>query len=350
LKRLILRFALVALLVLLPVLFCVERQDLQLQREKNVNTVELPDTEHQQTEIQETTTTPKKKPIRTRKPAKPKSIRPHHEIRSIENLTGVVCPPQLGFQNSPELARGLLQLRDSLYWHGDFTLYKPWKLYIPPVEYRMKPRDLILPAALISVGAIASTTTKYRDILPVTRPNPQDQETPFDDIYQFFIAPSVFAFDAIGDEKHHPVDQFFVSCVSYGFMVVPVRFIKAHYERSRPYGGKHTFPSGHTATAFVGAHVIFKEFIETDPWIAWTGYAMGTLMAGARVHHNKHWVSDTMAGAGIAILSTELAYAAYFPVRNFLTEKVNQYFGQYIILSPVVQFDGSIGMSAAISF
>jgi len=343
------RLVIVALLALLPLPFCEERQSGELLRPKSAEIAEMPPDEQQLADIKEDT----KKKTKTGKPkiALPqKTVRPQVDIRQIENLEGVVRPPQLVFEDSPELADALETLRRNMQQQGAFTLYKPWRFYIPPVEYRLKPRDLILPTALITIGALASTTTKYRDILPITRPDPQDQKTPFDDIYQFFIAPSVFAFDAIGEEKHHPVDQFFVSVVSYGFMVVPVRVIKAHYERERPYGGKHTFPSGHTATAFVGSHVIFKEFIDTDPWIAWTGYAMGALMAGARVHHNKHWVSDTMAGAGIAILSTELAYAAYFPVRNFLTDKANRYFGKYLILSPVVQPGGGIGMAGGISF
>ncbi|GHT60973.1 hypothetical protein FACS189451_02040 [Bacteroidia bacterium] len=227
--------------------------------------------------------------------------------------------------------------------------YKVRRFYIPPVEYKLNPKDLIVPASLITIGILASHTDKFRDILPITRPNPQDRETPVDDIAQLVVAPSLFVFDALGDEKHHPVDQFLVTVLSYGMTVLPVRFIKNHYSSLRPYGGNNSFPSGHTATAFVGSHVIFKEFKDTNPWIAYSGYAMGVFVAGSRVAHDKHWVSDVMAGAGIAILSTELAYWLYFPVRNLITDKANDLFGKYIILSPIVHPD-ALGVNFSMNF
>jgi hypothetical protein len=221
---------------------------------------------------------------------------------------------------------------------GSFSnYYKVRRFYIPPVEYKLNPKDLIVPASLITIGALASHTDKFRDILPITRPHPRDRLTPFDDVAQLVVAPSLFIFDALGDEKHHPIDQFFLTALSYGITVLPTRYIKNHYNSPRPYGGNHSFPSGHTATAFVGSHVIYKEFKDSNPWIAYSGYAMGAFIAGSRVAHDKHWVSDVMAGAGIAMLSTELAYWIYFPIRNLITDKANKLFGNYILLSPIIQ-------------
>jgi hypothetical protein len=227
--------------------------------------------------------------------------------------------------------------------------YKVRRFYIPPVEYKLNPKDLIVPASLIAIGALASHTDKFRDILPVTRPNPRDRETPVDDIAQIAVAPSLFIFDALGNEKHHPIDQFFLTAISYGITVLPVRYIKNHYDSPRPYGGNNSFPSGHTATAFVGSHIIYKEFKDSNPWIAYSGYAMGIFVAGSRVAHDKHWVSDVMAGAGIAMLSTELAYWIYFPVRNLITDKANKLFGNYILLSPIIQ-PNTLGLNFSMSF
>jgi hypothetical protein len=221
---------------------------------------------------------------------------------------------------------------------GSFSsYYKVRRFYIPPVEYKLNPKDLIVPASLITIGALASHTDKFRNILPITRSHPKDRKTPVDDVAQLVVAPSLFIFDALGNEKHHPVDQFFLTALSYGITVFPTRYIKNHYTSPRPYGGNHSFPSGHTATAFVGSHIIYKEFKDSNPWIACSGYAMGVFVAGSRVAHDKHWVSDVMAGAGIAILSTELAYWIYFPIRNLITDKANKLFGNYLLLSPVIQ-------------
>jgi hypothetical protein len=233
---------------------------------------------------------------------------------------------------------------------GSFSdSYKVYRFYIPPVEYKLNPKDLIVPASLITIGALASHSEKFKDILPVNRPNPRDRETPVDNVAQFVAAPSLFVFDALGKEKHHPVDQFFITAISYGITVLPVRFIKNHYDSPRPYGGNNSFPSGHTAVAFVGSHMIYKEFKDSNPWIAYSGYAMGVFVAGGRVANDKHWVSDVMAGAGIAILATELAYWIYFPVRNLITDKANDLFGKYIILSPVIQ-SNTLGLNFSMTF
>jgi hypothetical protein len=56
-----------------------------------------------------------------------------------------------------------------------------------------------------------------------------------------------------------------------------------------------------------------------------------------------------MAGAGIAILSTELAYWIYFPVRNLITDKANDLFGKYIILVPTIQ-SNTLGFNFSMAF
>ncbi|MCM1078657.1 MAG: phosphatase PAP2 family protein [Bacteroidales bacterium] len=70
-----------------------------------------------------------------------------------------------------------------------------------------------------------------------------------------------------------------------------------------------SFPSGHAATAFAAATVIHKEYGMTrSPWFSVGGYAVATGTSVLRVAHNRHWVSDVMAGAGIGIMSAELGY------------------------------------------
>jgi hypothetical protein len=230
-----------------------------------------------------------------------------------------------------------------------FAGYHIRKFHIPPAAYKFNPKDLILPLSLITVGAIASNTDNFRDILPIERVNPQDRLTPFDDVFQHASVPALFVYDAIGQEKHHPVDQFFLAAMSYGIMVFPVRYIKGHYNSSRPYGGNHSFPSGHTASAFICSHIIYKEFKDSDPLLAYSGYSFGVITAGLRVAHDKHWVSDVVAGAGFAILATELAYFIYFPIRNLITDEANKLLGKYILLSPAIDAK-SAGLNVSIKF
>ena len=77
----------------------------------------------------------------------------------------------------------------------------------------------------------------------------------------------------------------------------------------RPDGAdNHSFPSGHTATAFMTATMLTKEYGHKSPWIGIGAYTAASATGIMRVVNNKHWLSDVMTGAGIGILSTELGY------------------------------------------
>ena len=70
----------------------------------------------------------------------------------------------------------------------------------------------------------------------------------------------------------------------------------------------YSFPSGHTATAFMTATMLNKEYGHKSPWIGIGAYSVATATGLMRMANNKHWLSDVLTGAGIGILSTELGY------------------------------------------
>lgn len=77
----------------------------------------------------------------------------------------------------------------------------------------------------------------------------------------------------------------------------------------RPDGSDdHSFPSGHTATAFMTATMLTKEYGDKSPWIGIGAYSVASATGLMRMANNKHWLSDVMTGAGIGILSTEFGY------------------------------------------
>lgn len=81
--------------------------------------------------------------------------------------------------------------------------------------------------------------------------------------------------------------------------------------RERPIGGPpfNSYPSGHTATAFMCAQMLHKEYGETlSPWISVGGYGIAATTGIMRVIANRHWCSDVLGGAAIGIFSTEAAY------------------------------------------
>ncbi len=90
-----------------------------------------------------------------------------------------------------------------------------------------------------------------------------------------------------------------------------VNGIKYTASEERPDGStSNSFPSGHTATAFMAATILHKEYgLTRSLWYSVGGYTVATGIAAFRVMNNRHWVSDVLTGAGIGILSTELGYA-----------------------------------------
>ena len=92
-------------------------------------------------------------------------------------------------------------------------------------------------------------------------------------------------------------------------MSTVVSQLKVKTKVMRPDGSNnHSFPSGHTATAFMTATMLHKEYGDISPWISIGAYSAATATGLMRMANNKHWLSDIMAGAGIGILSTELGY------------------------------------------
>ena len=68
---------------------------------------------------------------------------------------------------------------------------------------------------------------------------------------------------------------------------------------------RNSFPSGHTATAFMGAELMRREY---GPWWGLGAYAVATTVAFLRVYNDRHWVNDILGGAAIGILSANVGY------------------------------------------
>lgn len=100
------------------------------------------------------------------------------------------------------------------------------------------------------------------------------------------------------------------SAMSYALMAAIVNPIKYSAKEMRPDGStRNSWPSGHTATAFASATILHKEYgLTRSPWYSVAGYGIATATGVMRVLNNRHWVSDVLSGAGIGIVSTELAY------------------------------------------
>ena len=139
-----------------------------------------------------------------------------------------------------------------------------------------------------------------------------DFKTGIDDYTQFFGPAMVVGLKLGGYEGRSDWPRLLASAgMSYAIMAGLVNGIKYTAKEMRPDGSQaNSWPSGHTATAFVGASLLHKEYgLTRSPWWSVAGYGVATATGVMRVLNNRHWISDVMSGAGIGIMSTELGYA-----------------------------------------
>jgi membrane-associated phospholipid phosphatase len=87
-----------------------------------------------------------------------------------------------------------------------------------------------------------------------------------------------------------------------------VRTLKPVINRRRPNGGGKSFPSGHAASAFMGAAYLHRRY-----GLAYglPAYAAATFVGYSRVHTKQHWTSDVVAGAAFGI-AANLAFTRRF--------------------------------------
>ena len=127
-------------------------------------------------------------------------------------------------------------------------------------------------------------------------------------------------------------------------MIGAVTPTKKLTHRTRPDSSTdNSFPSGHTATAFVAAEFLHQEYGEKSVWISVGGYTMATLIGVSRVFNNRHWVSDVVAGGGIGILSTKAVYWLYPHLRKIVVKD------NTAVLFPTYQ-NGNFGVYFALNF
>ena len=131
----------------------------------------------------------------------------------------------------------------------------------------------------------------------------------YDDWTQYAPAALMLGLKAAGYESRTDWTGMLVSdAISMGIMTVTVKGIKYAVDRTRPYGGHHSFPSGHTATSFMTATMLHKEYGWKNPWFSIGGYTVAAVTGVSRIMNNAHWLSDVMAGAAIGIGSVHLGY------------------------------------------
>jgi len=132
---------------------------------------------------------------------------------------------------------------------------------------------------------------------------------PADDYVQYAPAALMLGLKACGYEGRSGWGQMLVAdAFSVALTTAVVRTVKSTVNRTRPNKSSKSFPSGHTATAFMTATMLYKEYGWRSPWWSIGGYTLAAFTGVSRILNNWHWMSDVAAGAAIGIGSVHLGY------------------------------------------
>ncbi|WP_417940818.1 phosphatase PAP2 family protein [Flavobacterium sp. RS13.1] len=218
-------------------------------------------------------------------------------------------------------------------------------------ELKFKYKALIIPSVLIGYGVIGLESHTLKDINTDTKNEINehiDKKFTIDDFSQYSAFLSVYALNAAGIKgKNNFKDRTIILASAYLIMGTTVNVIKMTGNEMRPDGtSNNSFPSGHTATAFMGAEFLNQEYRDVSVWYGITGYLVAAGTGFFRMYNDRHWFSDVAAGAGIGILSTKIAYWLHPVISKKIFKKKENLNG---VILPV--YNGrEYGLAMAVSF
>jgi membrane-associated phospholipid phosphatase len=196
---------------------------------------------------------------------------------------------------------------------------------------------------MITYGVVALQSGSLRDInedikKKIWDDNPHSTVS-VDNYLQFAPAAAVYGLNAVGIHgKHDFKDRTIIYLMANVFLNGTVQIVKHTTHELRPDGSDYySFPSGHTAEAFASAEFMRMEYKDVSAWYGVVGYTMAATTAYLRMYNNKHWMSDVVAGAGVGIASTRLAYWLYPKMQHLFSRSGQGSTDRALIVMPTYQ-------------
>lgn len=208
------------------------------------------------------------------------------------------------------LSAGAIVLCSLSGWNGTATACAQ---DLPPVRdtnvLRFSGSQLIAPAAFTGVGLLSLSDIRY-EIRDWRNRHLSGFHTNLDDVLAVSPLAVVYALDWAGiPAKTDFRNRSAILIKSELLCLATVYGLKYVSLEQRPDGtDDHSFPSSHTAQAFMAATFLSEEYKHRFPWMPYAAYTLASGVGAMRIANNRHYLSDVLIGAGIGILSQKLAY------------------------------------------
>ena len=176
-------------------------------------------------------------------------------------------------------------------------------------DFRVRPQQIVVPAAMIGIGAVAVANPKMCEWKMDFRDKWQDWRGTHRkaNVETWATLSAQLAAVVIGSKtKHKFVDRILVKLTSYTLLYATMPVVNRCVREMRPDGhSNHSFPSFKSAAAFMVA-----EQTRIERGWAW-GMGMYAFAAGVgalQMYNDRCYVNDIVAGAGMGILAVHAAY------------------------------------------
>lgn len=149
-------------------------------------------------------------------------------------------------------------------------------------------------------------------------------------------------------QKHALQDRVIEAALASAMVGGTTLLMKKVVDSPRPDGSNdHSFPSGHSGLAFMGAELVRMEY----GWAWGAGaYAMAATVAFLRCYNDRHWLSDVLLGAGIGILGAHVGEWLLEPVKTLFNIETPVAELKAAVLPTVDPMSGTVCASLALRF
>lgn len=209
-------------------------------------------------------------------------------------------------------------------------------------------RRTVVPGALLTLAVLGTEKVDVFETDEALRREVQARihlQTSIDDQLRNVPAYASIGLSLAGVKgRHSTLNQSLLFGLTYTINNTLTSNLKQFTHVARPNGASFdSFPSQHTSAAFSAARMLDKEYGGRSGWYSVGGYAVATVTGGLRIAKDNHWLSDVMAGAGVGLLSTELAYWVY----PWLHRQLLRGLGDRAVVLPMY-LDGTVGATAVV--